>query len=173
MPNGAPPHLRLACRLRQAHRPRNRKVGQGGEVRGRQSGLIRQSRQIFYNVSFGKNVGSSHVATGTIGFNLRPLSGRSCAAGSPATDCFDVLLVRVDALRPATRVRPRARHSMSKISAKIPVRDFLVSANIPTGLDCAGLFWGRHWGLLGQLLVVASGHRSCVPFGASLALIQR
>ena len=27
-----------------------------------------------------------------------------------------------------------------EISAKIPVRDFLVSANIPTGLDCAGLF---------------------------------
>jgi len=27
-----------------------------------------------------------------------------------------------------------------EISAKIPVRDFLVSANIPTGLGCGGLF---------------------------------
>ena len=27
-------------------------------------------------------------------------------------------------------------------SAKIPLQDFLVSANIPTGLDCAGLFYG-------------------------------
>jgi len=25
-------------------------------------------------------------------------------------------------------------------SAKVPLQDFLVSANIPTGLDCAGLF---------------------------------
>ena len=30
----------LACRLRQAHRRRNREVGQGGEVRGREAGLI-------------------------------------------------------------------------------------------------------------------------------------
>jgi len=27
-----------------------------------------------------------------------------------------------------------------EIRAKIPLQDFLVSANIPTGLSCAGLF---------------------------------
>src|SRR5262249_6174208 len=35
---------RLACRLRQAHRRRDRKVGQGGEVRGHQAGVIRPGR---------------------------------------------------------------------------------------------------------------------------------
>jgi hypothetical protein len=29
----------------------------------------------FHNVPFGEKVGSPHVATGTIGLNLRPLSG--------------------------------------------------------------------------------------------------
>jgi hypothetical protein len=34
-------------------------MGQGGEVRGRQSGLIRQSRQIFHNVPFDEIAGTS------------------------------------------------------------------------------------------------------------------
>jgi len=53
---------------------------------------------------FGENVGSSHVATGTIGWNLRPLSRQS---GSPATDCLML-----------------GHSSLTEISAKIPVRDF-------------------------------------------------
>ena len=76
---------------------------------------------------------------------------------------LDVLLVRVDALRPATHVRPLARRSTFEISATIPVRDFLVSAKVPTGLDGAELFYGSHWGLLGQLLVVASGALASSP----------
>src|SRR5262249_17245431 len=45
-----------------------------------------------------------------------------------------------------------------EISAKVPLRDFYaISAKLPTGLDCGELFYGSHWGLLGQLLVVASG----------------
>ena len=35
-----------------------------------------------------------------------------------------------------------------EISAKIPVRDFLVSANVPTGLGCGGLAAAR-WRLWG------------------------
>jgi hypothetical protein len=39
---------------------------------------------------------------------------------------------------------------------KIPVRDFLVSANIPTGLDCAGLCWTGPLALMG---IMCSGLR--------------
>jgi hypothetical protein len=80
---------------------------------------------------FREDVGSSHVATGTIGLNLRPPSGRfrTCAAGLWLARAADW---QIDA---STR-SPRN----VEISAKIPVQDFLVSANIPTGLDCAGLF---------------------------------
>jgi hypothetical protein len=42
-----------ARRIREIHRRRNRKVGQGGEVRGRQAGVIRQFGPIFHNVSIG------------------------------------------------------------------------------------------------------------------------
>ena len=37
---------RLARRLRQAHRRRNREMGQGGQVRGHQAGVIRSSADI-------------------------------------------------------------------------------------------------------------------------------
>ena len=52
------------------------------------------------------------LATGTIGLNLRP-PGRSRRApvARPRRGLLDVLLVRVDALHPATHVRPLARHS--------------------------------------------------------------
>jgi hypothetical protein len=42
-----------ARRIREIHRRRNRKVGQGGEVRGPQAGVIRQFGPIFHNVSIG------------------------------------------------------------------------------------------------------------------------
>ena len=64
-------------------------------------------------IPFDENVGSSHVATGTLGLNLRPLQA---VAGSPAADCLmlgysrfsqghssPMPLVRVDALRPLAR----------------------------------------------------------------------
>jgi hypothetical protein len=49
-------------------------------------------------------------------------------------------MVRVDALNPAKTSASTRSHSISKISAQIPLKDFLVSANIPTGLGCGGLF---------------------------------
>src|SRR5215813_14098454 len=43
-----------------------------------------------------------------------------------------------------------------EISAKIPLRDFLVSADVPTGLDCAGLCWTGPLALMG---IMCSGLR--------------
>jgi hypothetical protein len=40
----------LTQRLRQAHRGRDREMGQGGEVRERQSGLRREKAPSFHNV---------------------------------------------------------------------------------------------------------------------------
>jgi len=91
--------------------------------------------------------------------------GRSCAAGSPATDCFDVDALRSGNARASTR-SPRN----IEISAKIPVRDFLVSANIPTGLSCAELFYVSHWGLLGHAAGGCEwGTTHSAPSGVSLA----
>jgi hypothetical protein len=36
---------------------------------------VKAEQSRFHNPPFGEKVGSSHVATGTIGLNLRPLSG--------------------------------------------------------------------------------------------------
>src|SRR5262249_59437519 len=86
---------------------------------------------------------------------------------------LDVLLVRVDALRPATHVRPRARRSTVR---PVPKYRFKIYWSVPTyRLDCVavgysgvatGAFWDSCWWL-------RVGHRSSVPFGASLVLIQR
>ena len=43
-----------------------------------------------------------------------------------------------------------------EISAKIPLQDFLVSANIPTGLDCGWLCWTGPLALMG---IMCSGPR--------------
>jgi hypothetical protein len=135
----------LARRLWKADGRRNREVGQGGQVRRHKGGLTRQSR-IFHNVSFGKNVGSQHVATGTVGLNLGPRSGRSCAAGSPATDC---LMSCWSEWTYSVRASTRSPLSI-EMSAKIPLQHLLGRAKVPTGLDCGELFYGSHWGLLGQ-----------------------
>ena len=50
LPNSGQHTSRLACRLRQAHRRRNREVGQGGTYRQHQAGVI--PAQIFRNVPF-------------------------------------------------------------------------------------------------------------------------
>src|SRR5215471_17823170 len=43
-----------------------------------------------------------------------------------------------------------------EISAKIPLQDFLVSANLPTGLDCGWLCWTGPLALMG---IMCSGPR--------------
>ena len=55
---------------------------------------------------------------------------------------------RVDASRPG-KDRCVGSPLDIEISAKIPLRNFLVSANIPTGLDCAGLVWRSQLALVG------------------------
>jgi hypothetical protein len=66
-------------------------------------------------------------------------------------------------------MRPLARHATSRSVPRYRFTICGVSANIPTGLRCGGLFWGRHCGLLGQLLVVASG----APFIRALWCLTR
>src|SRR5215831_8287490 len=58
---------------------------------------------------------------------------------------------------PSGNARASTRSPLNvEISAKIPLRDFLVSANIPTGLDCAGLCWTGPLALMG---IMCSGLR--------------
>src|SRR5215831_5362570 len=81
-------------------------MGQGGEVRGHKAGVTddghslncvrRKCRLIarcdrYHRLEFASAFGAV----------------QTCVAGSPATDCL-MLLVRVDALRPTTLVRPLA-----------------------------------------------------------------
>jgi len=84
---------------------------------------------------------------------------------------LDVLLVRVDALRPATHVRPLARRSTLRSVPRYRFEICWGSAKLPTGLDCGGLFYGGHWGLLGQSAggCECGTNHSCLPTGASLA----
>ena len=78
-------------------------------------------------------------------------------SGSRATDCLMLGYSRFsqthsspDAFGQSGRTPSGnlARSLNVEISAKIPVRDFLVSANVPTGLGCGGLAAAR-WRLWG------------------------
>jgi tripartite-type tricarboxylate transporter receptor subunit TctC len=55
---------RLARRLRQAHRRRDREVGQGGEVRGHQAGLSRDTRPIFHSARSANRCSAARPGTG-------------------------------------------------------------------------------------------------------------
>src|SRR5262252_9595252 len=97
---------------------------------------------------FRENVGSSHVATGTIGLNLRPPSG---------PDLGRWLGVGQSGRTPSGNAGASTRSPLNvEISAKIPLGDFLGSANVPTGLDCAGLCWTGPLALMG---IMCSGLR--------------
>src|SRR5262249_29213309 len=51
---------------------------------------------------------------------------------------------------------PLAHLSTLRSSAKVPLQDLLVSANVPTGLDCVGLCWTGPLALMG---IMCSGLR--------------
>src|SRR5262249_33220481 len=80
----------------------------------------------------------------------------TCARGSPAprTAWWPV---GGGGRTPPGNARASTRSPLNvEISAKIPLRDFLVSADVPTGLDCAGLCWTGPLALMG---IMCSGLR--------------
>src|SRR5262249_10253680 len=96
-------------------------MGQGGEVRGHEAGVTDDGHSIN---PVRQKCRLIALATGTIGLNLRPPSGRSRRApvARSRRGLLDVLLVRVDALHPATHVRPLARHSTLRSVARYRLR---------------------------------------------------
>src|SRR5262249_58785260 len=102
-------------------------MGQGGEVRGHEAGVTDDGHSIN---PVRQKCRLIALATGTIGLNLRPPSGRSRRApvARPRRGLLDVLLVRVDALRPATHVRPLARPSTLRAVPRYP---FEISLSVP------------------------------------------
>jgi hypothetical protein len=90
---------------------------------------------------------------------LRPVAGRSgpaplaCPRGGLADRCVHSL---------ATQRRDKCQDTGFEIC--------MVSANIPTGLSCAELFYGSHWGLLGHAAGGCEwGTTHSAPSGVSLA----
>src|SRR5262249_13301545 len=106
---------------------------------------------------------------------------QTCAAGSPATDCLmlgysrfshrhsspDACWSERTTLSGDTGASTRSPRNI-EISAKIPVPDLWGQCQ-HTDWIAFGLFWGRHWGLLVQLLVVARG----APFIRALGCLTR